>query len=176
MAAAELDNLAVEVEVNSLRGRIGGEVEDDREGGRNAVLDCLFELAEKVEFRADRHVPHRSACHDEAECMDWIARVRGEHDVARCGDCLGEVGEPFLRAEGDNDFTFRIKIDSEAARVISCASASQTGDAARYRVAVSSRVLHGLDELGNDMRRRRAVGITHAKIDHVAPGGARAGF
>src|SRR5438128_6098627 len=37
-------------------------------------------------------------------------------------------------------------------------------------------ILDGLDELGDDMRRRRAVGIAHAKIDDVAPRGARLGF
>ena len=67
-----------------------------------------------------------------------------------------------------------IELDLEAPRVVGGAGAAQAGDAARYRIAVGSRVLHRFDELGDDMRGCRAVGIPHAEIDHVAPGGARA--
>ena len=69
-----------------------------------------------------------------------------------------------------------IELDPEAAGVIAGAGAPQAGDAARYRIPVGLRVLHRLDELGDDMRRCRAVGIAHAEIDHVAPGGARLGL
>src|SRR5580700_5367699 len=108
--------------------------------------------------------------------MDRVARVRDENDVARCGDRLGEIGEPFLRAESDNDLPFGVELDPEAARIVASAGAAQAGNAARYRIAVSSRVLYRFDELGDDVGWRRPVGITHAEIDDIAPGGARLGF
>src|SRR5438270_13469815 len=116
--AAELDNLAIEVEVDGLRGRVSREVEDDREGRRNAVLDRLLKLAEKVEFRTDRHVAHRSAGHDEAECMNRIRRVRDKNDVARRGDRLGQITQPLFRTEGNDYFAFGIELDLESPGVI----------------------------------------------------------
>ena len=136
----------------------------------------LFQLGEKVEFGADRHMAHRGAGHDKAESVDRVARVRHQHDVARPGDRLREVGQPLLGAEGDDDLALGIDLDIEAAGVIAGAGAAQPGDAARHRIAVGLRVLHRLDELGDDVRRGRAVGIAHAEIDHVAPGGARLGL
>ena len=37
----------------------------------------------------------------------------------------------------------------------------------RHGIAVGARVLHRLDQLGDDMRRRRAVGVAHAEVDDV---------
>ena len=170
------NDLAVEIEIDGLRSRVGREVEDDREWCRNAVLNRFFELAKKVEFRTDRHVAYRRARHDETEGMDRVAWVRHENDVAGRGDRLGEVGEPFFRAEGDDDLFFRVELDPEAPSVIGSTSSAQTGDAARDRVAMSSWILHRFNELGDDVRRRRPVGIAHAEIDDVASGGARLGF
>ena len=44
--AAERNDLAIEIEIDSLSSRVGREVEDDRERRRNAVLDGFFELRE----------------------------------------------------------------------------------------------------------------------------------
>ena len=171
--AAEIDDLGVEIEVDRLRRRVGREVEDDRERGRNAVLHRLLQLAEEVEFGADRDMTHGGAGHDEAEGVDRIARVRHEHRVARRGDRLGQIGEPLLRAERDDDLALGIELDMEAAGVIAGTGAPQPGDAARCRIAVGLGVLHRLDQLGDDMRRGRPVGVAHAEVDDVAPLGAR---
>ena len=171
--AAEIDDLAVEIEIDGLRRRVGREVEHDRERRRHRVLRRLFQLGEEIVTRADRHVPHRRAGHDEAEGVDRIARVRHQDRVARRGDRLRQIGQPLLRSERDDDLALGIEFDIEAARVIAGAGAAQPGDAARGRIAVRLRVLHALDELGDDMRRGRPVRVAHAEIDHVAPGGAR---
>ena len=173
---AERDDLAVEIEIDGLRRRVRREVQYDRQRRRDAVPHRLFQFGEKVEFGADRHVPHRGAGHDEAEGVDRIARVRHQHDVARPGNRLRQIGEPLLRPQRDDDLALGIDLDIETAGVVAGAGAAQPGDAARYRIAVSFRVLHRLDQLGDDVRGGRAVGIAHAEIDHVAPRGARLGL
>jgi len=47
VVAAEIDDLAIEVEVDGLRRRVGREVEDDRERGRDAVLHRFLQFARK---------------------------------------------------------------------------------------------------------------------------------
>ena len=51
--------------------------------------------------------------------------------------------------------------------------AAKPRDAFRHRVAVRVATLHGLDQLGDDVRRRRAVWIAHAEIDDVLAAAAR---
>ncbi len=41
---------------------------------------------------------------------------------------------------------------------------------------MAARVGHGLDQLGHDMRRSRAVGVAHAQIDNILGGRARLGL
>ncbi len=121
----------------------------------------------------DRDIAHRRAGDDETEGVDRIARARHQHDIARRRDRLGEVGEPLLGAEGDDDLRLGIELDTEAPPVIARLRAPQPGDAARHRIAVGARILHRLDQLVDDMGGRRPVGIAHAEIDHVAPGRSR---
>src|SRR5262249_50606051 len=49
-------------------------------------------------------------------------------------------------------------------------------DAARYRVAMVLRLLHCLDELRDDVRRRRMVRIAHPEVDDVLAAGACCGL
>jgi len=90
--AAKRDDLAIKIEIDGLRCRVGREIQDDRDWCRNAVLDGLLELTEEVHFRTDRDVADRGARHDETESMNGIARVRDEDDVARRSNRLGEIG------------------------------------------------------------------------------------
>ena len=57
--------------------------------------------------------------------MDRIARVGHQHDVARRGDRLRDVGEAFLGAERGDDLRVRIELHAEAARVIGGLRAAQ---------------------------------------------------
>ena len=121
------------------------------------------------EFRAGlgRHVADGAARHQEAEGVDRVARARHEHDVARRGDRLRHVGEAFLRAERGDDLALGVELHAEAAGVIGGLRAPEPGDAARGGVAVGARLRDRLDQLVEDMRRGRQVGIAHAEIDDV---------
>ena len=83
------------------------------------------------------------------------------------------LASPSFEPEGDDDLALGVELDIEAPRIIAGAGAAQPGDAARHRIAVRLGVLHRLDQLGDDVRRGRPVGIAHAEIDDVAPLGAR---
>src|SRR5690242_8383896 len=119
---------------------------------------------------------YRRPSHDEAESVDRIAGVWNKDDIAGCGDRLGEVGEALLRSERDDNLALRFEFDIEAARVISGAGTPQSRDSTGYRIPVGLRVLHRPDEFGHDVRRGRTIGIAHAEIDNVAPGGSRLGL
>jgi hypothetical protein len=108
--------------------------------------------------------------------MDRVARIWHHDDIARGGDGLGEVGKTFLRAEGDDNLAFRIELDPESAGIIACTGSSQSGDAAGYGIPVRLRVLRGFDELGDDVRGRRTVGIAHPEINDIVSRSARAGL
>ena len=75
---------------------------------------------------------NRRTRHNEAKRMNRVARVGDKNDVARCGDRLGEVGEPFFRSQGDYNFAIRIEINAEPPRVICGAGATQAVDTARH--------------------------------------------
>ena len=64
------------------------------------------------------------------------------------------------------------RLDVEAAAVIAGERPAQAGNALADGIAVGARVLHRLDQLGDDVRRRRAVRVAHAEVDDVLPGGA----
>ena len=108
---------------------------------------------------------------DETVGVYGIARIRRQHHIAGDGDRGGEVGEPFLGAEGDDDLGFRVQRDAETALVIGGHGAPQAGDAARRRITVGSRLAHRFHEFVDDVLRSRLVGVAHAEIDHVATGG-----
>ena len=177
LALAEVDDRAVEIEIDDLRRRVRRVVQHQRQRLRHRVLHRALERRQEFgERRAARHrdVAHRAAGDDEAVGMDRIARVGHQHDVARRGDRLREIGQALLRAQRDDDLALGIELDVEAALVIGRLRLAQAGDAARRRIAVGARVGGGLDQLGDDVRRGRQVGIAHAEIDHVLAGGAGA--
>ena len=67
----------------------------------------------------------------------------------------------------------RIELDAVAALVPVADRAAQPRDALRHRVAVRVGALRGLDQLVDDVRRRRAVGVAHAEVDDVFAAAAR---
>ncbi len=104
---------------------------------------------------------------DEAELVDRIGRVGHQDHVARRGDGLRQVGEAFLRPQRGDDLRLGIELHAEAALVIGGLRAAQARDALRGRIAMRARLGDGLDQLVDDVLRRRQVGIAHAEIDDV---------
>ena len=173
MPARPGDDLAVEVEVADQRGRVGGEVQHDRGRRRDRVLGGVRQLAQQVDAGTERHVPDAGTRDDEAVGVDRVAGVRHQDGVARRGDRLRQVGQPFLRAQRHADLGLGVEAHAEAAGVVGRPGAAQAGDAARGRVAVGLRVARRLDQLVDDVGRRRQVRVAHAEVDDVATGGAR---
>ena len=110
---------------------------------------------------------------EEAELVDRIGRVRHQDHVARRGDRLRHVGEAFLRAERGDDLRLGIELHAEAALVVGRLRPAQPRDALGRRVAVRARLRDRLDQLVDDVRRRRQVGIAHAEVDDVGAARAR---
>jgi hypothetical protein len=99
--------------------------------------------------------------------MDRVARVRHQHDIARGGDCLRDVSETFLGAERGDDLRLGIELHAEAAVVVGSLRTTQSGNSARGRVAVCTRLAECLLELLDHVRGRRQIRIAHAEIDDV---------
>ena len=77
------------------------------------------------------------------------------------------LARPSFAAERDDDLAVRVELDAEAALVIGRLGLAQAGDALGGGIAVGSRLGGDFAQLGDDMGRRRAVGIAHAEVDHV---------
>ena len=165
--AGEGDDLLVESEIGDIGGRVGRIADHQHLGPRHGVAHRALEDVEEVRPRRGRDRADRGAGDDEAEGVDRIGRVGREHDVAGRGDRLGEVGEPLLRAQGDDHLAVGIELDAEAAGIIAGLGLPQAGDALRRRIAMRARIARDLGELLDDMGGRRAVGIAHAEIDDV---------
>ena len=99
--------------------------------------------------------------------MDGIAGVRHQHAIAPVERGESQVRDAFLGAYGGDSFRFRIKIDVKARFVPVADGAAQARNAPRHRIAVRVVALNRFHKLGNDVRRRGAVGIAHAEIDDI---------
>ncbi|MDC4225747.1 MAG: hypothetical protein MPW15_16225 [Candidatus Manganitrophus sp.] len=75
--------------------------------------------------------------------------------------------EAFLRADGDDGLAVGIQVHVVAALVPGADGPAQARDALRDRIAVRVAAARGLDELVDDVLRRRLVRVAHAEIDHV---------
>src|SRR3546814_19160411 len=102
---------------------------------------------------------YRGTGDDEAEGMDRIARIGRQHDVARAGDRLRQIGDAFLGTERNDDFGFRIEVDVEAPLIVAGECTTQPWHAAAAGVAVRAWIAHGFDKLLDDMGWCRTVGI-----------------
>src|SRR6202020_1931956 len=96
----EQHQVLIKVERGDSRRRVGRIADDDRDRLRNRVLDRALERDEKFRPRLGRHGAYYAACHQEAEGVDRIGGGGDQYAIARRGDCLGHVGEAFLRSEG----------------------------------------------------------------------------
>ena len=165
--ARQGDDLFEERQLNALRGRIRGEIQNEHPRLGKAHLDRVLELGEEIDSRRERYLTNIGAGDDRPVDVDRIARIGDEHSVAaaRCGE--HQMRDAFLRPDRDDRFVVGIELDTPAARVPVTDRPPQSRNAFRDRIAVRIPALHRFDELGDDVRRRRTVGISHAEVDDV---------
>ena len=163
----------VSIEVGDNGGRIGGIVEHQSQRLWHRVLHRPAQRRHEGGVGRGRQMPDHAAGHDEAELVNGISRIRHKDHIAWRGDRLGDIGESFLGAERGDDLRVGVELHPEAARVISGLRPAQTVNAARGRIAVGAGIAHGLDQLGDDMWRRRHVRVAHAEINDVLAARAR---
>src|SRR5262249_17612180 len=84
-----------------------------------------------------------------------------------------EVRDALLRPDRDDRLALRVEVDVPAPLVPVAYRAAQARYPLRHRVAVRVAALDGLDQLGHDVRRRRAVRGPHAEVDDVLAPAAR---
>ena len=81
--------------------------------------------------------------------------------------------DTFLGTNRHDRFGVGIEFDAVTALVPIADREPQLVDAARNRVAMVGVLRRGFDQLGDDMRRRRLVGITHPEVDNILAGAPR---
>ena len=129
MLAGEGDDLLVESEIGDIGGRVGRIADHQHRRLGHGVADRALEDVEEIRSGRGRDRADRGAGDDEAELVDRIRRIGREHDVAGRGDRLGEIGEPLLRAQSDDDLALGIELDSESALVIAGLGLAEPGNA-----------------------------------------------
>ena len=137
------------------------------------MLHRVLDGPQEIVAVTRRQMPDRRAGDNEAEGVDRIGRVRNEHNVARRGDGLCHVGKAFLRPQRRDDLRFGIELHAEPARVIRRLRLAQAGYALRRRITMRARLVDRLDQLVDDVLRRRHIGVAHAEIDDVGTPSAR---
>ncbi len=156
-----------EVQLDALRGRVGGETENHHARLGNRFADRPFQLVEEIDARHQRHRAHLGAGDHRTVDVDRIARVGHEDGVAMVEGRQHQVRQAFLGADGDDGFAFRVDLHVVAVAVPVRDGPAQARDAARGGVAMGVFALGDGAELLDDMRRGRPVGIAHAQVDDV---------
>ena len=134
-----------------------------------AHADRVLEFREKIDVGRELHLPDVGPGDNRPVNMDRIAWIRDRARVHRCPSVAElEMRYAFFRADGNDGFIgIRIEVHTVATLVPLADRASQTRNATRNRVAVGIGSLHRLDQFGDDMCRRRTVGIAHTEVDDV---------
>ena len=165
---AEVDDLPVEVEVDHLRRRVRGVVDDDGDRLGHGVFNRALELLKERRTRLRRgQIAQRRPGDDEAEGVDRVGRIGHEDGVAGRRYRLRKIGQPLLGAQRHDHFAFGVEVDVEAPVVVSRQRLAQPRDATRGGVAVGARVLDRFLHLGEDVRCRGLVRVSHAEVDNI---------
>ena len=171
--ASQPDQALEERQVNTLRRRVAGKIDDQHLGLGKRILERALEFLEKIDLGRVAHMVNVGAGNHRPVDMNRVTRVGHQHDIASLERRQRQMRDAFLRADGDNGLAFRIEIDSVAPLVPAADGLAQTQDAFRHRIAMGVGSSRGLDQLVDDMLRRRPVRIAHRQIDDIlaaAPG------
>jgi len=117
--------------------------------------------------KSERHRAEIGVGDDDRVGMDRIGRVRHERAVARLEHGQRQMRQAFLGADRGDDFGIRIELHRVAVAVPLGHRDAQARDTARGGIPVVLGILRGLDELVDDVLRRRHVRIAHAEVDDV---------
>ncbi len=164
---ASVNHALEEIELDTLRGRIARKAEDHHSRLRQRLADRALELGEEVHAAVHAHRADVGAGDDRAIDVNRIARVWHQHGVTAIERGEHQVRQSFLRADRDDRLGVRIELDTVSLLVPGRDRAPQPRNAFRYRIAVRVLALHRLDQLVDDMTRRRAIRIAHAHVDDV---------
>ena len=176
MLQRERDQILVEFPAGQQRCRVGGKIHDQRGGLGHGMAHRAVNRGQHFIIRRIGDEAGRGAGNDEAELMDRVRRVGHQDGVAGAGNSLGQIGQPFLGAQRGHHLGLRVELHAKAAIIITGQRLTQPRNALGHGIAMGARVGHRLDHLGDDMRRRRAIWIAHAKVHNILGRGAGAGL
>ena len=159
--------------IHALCRRIAGKAEDDHLRLRRRFADRALELGKKIDVACHPHRADVGPGNDRAIDMDRIARIGHQDRVAAIQRRQHQVGQAFLRSDGDDCLAVGVEVDAVARLVPPGDRATQPRYALRHRVPVGIGALHRLDQLVDDVTRRRAIRIAHAHVDDVLAAPAR---
>ena len=116
---------------------------------------------------SERNTTKVAAGQNHGKLMDRIGRAGAKHYVSGIYNRPRQVRQPFFGANGDDRLTIGIK-DHLVAPLVPIADGNpELVNASGDGVAMVLRFACRFDQLGDNMRRRRQIGITHAEIDDI---------
>ena len=155
LALRQRDHLLEELQIDDGAGGVVRVVDDEplRLAGR--ARQRRFDLAVGIAARTGRDGNRLAAGDDHAEAVDRITGVGRQDAVPLADERQQEVGEPFLRAEGDDRLGLGIEARAVVAPVPVADRLADLGEPARRHVAVVGRALR----LGVIRRSIAALGL-----------------
>ena len=154
-------------QINTLRRRIAGKITYQHLRLRITIANGALELVEEINTRHHRHMANIGAGNHRTIDMDGITGIRHQHNIALIERRQCQVGNALLRADGDDRFRIRIKINAIARLVPVTNGASQARNTLGNRITVGVGPLHAFDQLVDNMLRRRLIRVAHRKVDDV---------
>ena len=113
----ESDDACEKIELDTHRGGVRGEAQNEHLWLRVRLANGTFGLLEKIHALGHPHVFDLRACNHRAINMNRVAGVGYEHGVATIQGSEHQVRQAFLGTDGNNGFRIRVKLHIEAALV-----------------------------------------------------------
>ena len=154
-------------QVNALRGRVAGEIDNQHLRLGIAVADGFFQFVKKIDVGLHRHVANVGARNHRPVNMNRVAGVGHQHHVAALQCRQRQMRDAFFGTNRDNRFGIGIQLNVVTRLIPVADRLAKAMDALGHRIAVRIGTLYGFDQLIDDMPWRGAVGIAHAEVDDI---------
>jgi len=161
------DHALEEVQFHALGGGVGGKAENHHLWFGDRTANGPLQFGEEVHTRHQRHRTHLRTGNHRTVDVNRVARVGHQHRVALIQGRQHQVRQAFLGADGDNGLALGVDLDLVAFLVPVGNRPAQARNTLGRRVTVGVLTLGDGDEFFDDVRRGRAVGVTHAQVDDV---------